>query len=229
LSSITPPTDRPLLFEWLDLLSVAMARGVLPAKRAAVAMQIALDSRGTTGDDARIDDAGIVLNLGVSRPTVWRHVAALVESGWMERTSAAIGAARGKPGRRAVYRLTIPTLDLMGKGLPTDVDNSESCSTATPDDETRAVDNSPDLVSQVAEEDETRPPVDNQSRVSFGHPSCLTVPPDVETLPPSTRLRLPMADVVTTVEDARGVVDKEPSRRSQLVAEARAAVRARSA
>jgi hypothetical protein len=134
LSSITPPSDKPVLFEWWELMTIALARGVVPAKRAAVAMRIAQDSRGTTGEDARVDDQRIALELGMHYVTVWRHVKALSEAGWLVRVSVAVGAAKGKPGRRAVYRLAIPTLDLMGKGLPTGGDNSESSSVTTPDD-----------------------------------------------------------------------------------------------
>lgn len=223
LTSITPPTDRPLLFEWLRLLAIAQARGAMTGKRAAVATLIALDSRGTSGEDARVDDAGIVLELGIHRATVWRHVAALSEDGWMERVSAAVGATRGKAGRRAVYRLTVPTIDLMGKGLPTVGDNSESCRTDTPEDATRPVDNPTEVVSHSAEGNATRPPVDNESRVAKQGQSCRTTTPDDATLPPSTDLRLP---TYRSRPDPRQ--EAEPcgqTTRSELVAEARAALR----
>lgn len=228
MTTVPPATDKPVLFEWLRLLAIAQARGSMPAKRAAVAVLIALDSRGTTGEDARVDDGQIALELGMHYVTVWRHVRALSGAGWLERVSAAVGAAKGKPGRRAVYRLTIPALDLLGKGLPTDGDNPESSSAVTPDDATRAVDNSADLVLQDAQRIATRPPVDNESRLAFSTPSSSVTTPDDAALPPSTRLRLSMADVVTTAQDACGPVDEKPSR-SELVAEARAALRARSA
>ena len=223
MTTVPSPTDRPTLFEWQHLLSIAMARGVMPAKRAAVAMLIALDSRGTTGEDARVNDGQIALELGMHSVTVWRHVRALSEAGWLERVSAAVGAAKGKPGRRAVYRLTIPTLDLMGKGLPTDVDNPESSSATTPDDATRPVDNSPDLVLHETQEIATRPPVDNRSRLAFPTTSSSATTPDDAALPPSTDLRLSTPLLETCTNDGREPVDK--TSRSELVAEARAAIR----
>lgn len=224
MTSITPPSDTPVLFEFLRLLAIAQARGVMTPKRAAVAMMIALDSRGTTGEDARVDDSQIVLELGVSRPTVWRHVRGLIDSGWLVRVSAAIGGSRGRPGTRAVYRLVIPELTLWTTELPP-VDSDPVVSQAAGADETRRRPEDPGVVSQAERENETSPPVDNRSRVSFRGESCLTATPDGETLPPSTHLRMSMADVVTEPQDAPARYPQDESSRVESIRLARQSLR----
>lgn len=104
----------PLLFEWLEVLAVASARKVLKGPTVGVALFIALSSRGTSGEDATIDDLRLSAELGVSRRQVWRHVADLIDGGWLEQSAPPVRGRTGHPGsgRKARYRLTLPRLDL---------------------------------------------------------------------------------------------------------------------
>lgn len=108
------------LFEFLRYLALVMGRKRLHPVRASVAQFVALGCKGTTGTGATVDAQQIGLELGVTERQVWRHVEWLVDNGWLEQTEKPTRGLKGKPGRRARYRLTRPTIDL---GL------TESCDT----------------------------------------------------------------------------------------------------
>jgi hypothetical protein len=98
----------------VDLFEFIRERARVMAVRDAVALMIAVDSKGTTGTEARVDAARIaatLATLGISERTVWRHVDVLVQAGWLTRTEPPTRGRRGQPGRKARYRLTAPGSD----------------------------------------------------------------------------------------------------------------------
>lgn len=101
---------RPPLFDYLDAVSIALARGHLSRTKASLAVLIAIESKGTTGEDATIDGGHLAHRLDVTERSVWRYVRDLTQAGWLERTSQARRGRSGKPGsgRRARYGLRIP-------------------------------------------------------------------------------------------------------------------------
>lgn len=103
------------LFEWLDLLAVALARRAqreLTNQVAGVAMLVAATSKGTTGRGAYVDAGRLAIEIGKSERQVWRHFRTAVDLDWFEQTHVPKRPKAGEKGQRARYRLTLPALDL---------------------------------------------------------------------------------------------------------------------
>jgi hypothetical protein len=79
---------RAPLFEFLEAVHIALARRLLAPAQASVAGLIAVWSPGTNAEDATVDAARLAIELDVSERTIWRHVRALVDGGWMVQTEA---------------------------------------------------------------------------------------------------------------------------------------------
>lgn len=106
--------ESNLLFPFLRLVAIATARKKLTPRNAGVAIWVALGSSGTTGENAVVDTVELSRELGMSPRTAQRAWAELLAEGWFEQTSEARRGSPGKPGsgRRARYRLCLPSIDL---------------------------------------------------------------------------------------------------------------------
>lgn len=103
------PSPEPLeLFPWMELLALATGRKLVTQQANAIAMFVALSSKGTTGRDATIKAPRLSIELGISERQVWRYFKKLCDDGWLVRTSAPTRGEGGGKGRIARYRLTYP-------------------------------------------------------------------------------------------------------------------------
>jgi len=121
-------SDQIDLFEYLRHVALVQGRRQLHPVRASVVMFVALDSHGISGTRATVDAVTIATELGISPRQVWRHVEWAVENGWLEQTEKPTRGLKGKPGRRARYRLTRPAINLHlipDRVTPTAVDTSD--------------------------------------------------------------------------------------------------------
>ena len=161
------PSD---VFDWLRVVFVALARGDLSRKAAALAGFLAFSGDGSSGENCWLDEGRMMRELDCSRATLYRAFNDLREGGWIEQTAKPTYTGKSSKstaskGRRARYRVSWPSAIVRHDPTP------ESCLTVTPDAETQQpVEN--EVVSHL-----------DQSRVSSSTESCLTVTPDAETLP----------------------------------------------
>lgn len=101
-------TEPTTYFQHAEYLAIALGRRALTPTRAAVAMFVAMNCKGTSGVNATVGAGRIAAELDISERQVWRHVAELVADGWFEQTQKPTRGSKGHPGRRARYRLTVP-------------------------------------------------------------------------------------------------------------------------
>lgn len=111
------------LFAWLR---DGLADRLRP--REAVALLVALDSRGTTGDQAVVRVSAIAQRLGLSERQVYRHVAGLCADGLLTPSTTSA------PGRAARYRLTLPRVAM--SGVTDDTSPRDDGRRSTPTDDT---------------------------------------------------------------------------------------------
>lgn len=149
------------LFEWLPMVALAAGRKILLGPRVGVALFIALSSKGMTGQGATIDACRLATELGISERQVWRHVEALVDEGWVEQTQKPTRATKGRPGRRARYRLTDPCLNLSDDSDP--IRLPEPTVTTSDETPTNHVTEPPANTSHEG----PKQPVDNPNRLTF--------------------------------------------------------------
>lgn len=145
----------PGLFSWQR----AVLASCLPLPVQLTGLRVALDSQQVTGEGVVVNADAVADDLGCSTRTVWRHVGVLTEAEWMIQTSKPTYGGKKSGGRRARYRLVIPSKSCDTPRCGKSHDPIESCAISPLD---------------VAG--------DNTSRVPNRPESCATTTPDVGTL-----------------------------------------------
>lgn len=169
------PTDEPMeLFPFLRLFARSLVRREMKGAMAAVALLVALESKGRTGAEATVNTAEISKALGISERQIWRHFTALTEGGWFQQTSKPSRGRDGGAGRRARYRLTRPHGNLSD-------DERLPLSHAEPshDDGGTSDGSAPDRLTLPAGSSDASPPIlgtvpPSVGSPSVGHPSRIT-------------------------------------------------------
>lgn len=126
------PSD---VFDWLRVVFVALARGDLSRKAAALAGFLAFSGDGSSGENCWLDEGRMMRELDCSRATLYRAFNDLREGGWIEQTAKPTYTGKSSKstaskGRRARYRVSWPSAIVRHDSTP------ESCLTVTPDAET---------------------------------------------------------------------------------------------
>lgn len=184
--------DPMRLFEWLPTLALASGRKMLTAPQAGVALFVALSTSGKTGEGATIEADRLATELAISVRQVWRHVEHLVDNGWLEQTQKPTRATKGRPGRKARYRLTDPRLVLSNESARIVChDGTGTRHTNPPED--RLTD-----PHGTVSHDDPADPVDSPNRVTFLAESCDTTERDPGTVPPSDGYPTTTTTSVTT-------------------------------
>jgi hypothetical protein len=189
----------------------------MTAQRGAVAVLVALEGKGTTGDNCVVNADRIAVELGLSERQVWRLVAQLVDDGWLQQTVKAAPGGRRGPGRRARYRLTSPAVLMSDERVTT--------SDAPMSDErvTEHAANSQTINGHGTPESVRRLSSNDPERLTFSGVTSDIAESKNGTLPTSTVLRNPSRDLPTQLQVARDTTDADVAARAS---EARAALRA---
>ena len=196
MSPVESMHEPVTLFEWLPELALASGRKMLTAQQVSVAMFIALSTKGKTGQGGTIDADRLAMELDISVRQVWRYVDVLTDGGWIERTQKPTRGTKGRPGRKARYRLTRPHVVLSHdpEVFACHDDADERHTNQEPD---RVPDPSDEMSHEVHEE-----PVDNPNRVTFPAESCDIAERDPGTVTPADGSTTTTSTSVTTGADA---------------------------
>lgn len=180
------------LFEWLPMLALASGRKLLTAPQSGVALFVALSTTGKTGEGATIDADRLATELDISVRQVWRHVEHLTDNGWLEQTQKPTRATKGRPGRKARYRLTDPRLVL------SDETPAFACHDDTEPRHTNQPENRLTPLPEDVSHDHPADPVDNANRLTFPAESCDIAERDPGTVLPSDGYPTTTTTSVTT-------------------------------
>lgn len=176
------------LWEFLNLVAVALGRGKITKPQAATAMLVALTCKSKTGEDATVPADQLSVELGISVRQVWRHFKTVRDAGWFHQTGRPTRGYDGQVGRKARFRLTDPCLNLASDPSSFQL---------------------PDATGEAASENRTSPESDDSfapNRMTVSGESDDIAPREPGTVPPLT---VPPLTVPPTVgSDSSGTTDR---------------------